>query len=105
MGPPGAYASVRTVCAATAVPIPQNIPDELDAAVLLKGMTTEFLVERCARISQGQSALVHAAAGGVGSLPVPWLNAAGVPVFAPDESRAKDDAGRVRVSGAGKGRA
>src|SRR3546814_10224875 len=62
MGPPGAYASVRTVCAATAVPIPQNIPDELAAAVLLKGMTTEFLVERCARIAPGQSALVHAAA-------------------------------------------
>src|SRR3546814_6927553 len=94
MGPPGAYASVRTVCAATAVPIPQNIPDELAAAVLLKGMTTEFLVERCARIAPGQSALVHAAAGGVGSLLVQWLKAAGVEVFAHAGSEAKADAVR-----------
>src|SRR3546814_12870785 len=92
MGPPGAYASVRTVCAATAVPIPQNIPDELAAAVLLKGMTTEFLVERCARISPGQSALVHAAAGGVGPLLVQWLKAAGVAVFAHAGSKAQADA-------------
>src|SRR3546814_9194428 len=92
MGPPGAYASVRTVCAATAVPIPQNIPDELAAAVLLKGMTTEFLVERCARIAPGKSALVHAAAGGVGSLLVQWLKAAGVEVFAHAGREAKADA-------------
>lgn len=95
MGPPGAYASVRTVCAATAVPIPQNIPDELAAAVLLKGMTTEFLVERCARIAPGQSALVHAAAGGVGSLLVQWLKAAGIDVFAHTGCEAKADAVRA----------
>src|SRR3546814_19514456 len=89
MGPPGAYASVRTVCAATAVPITQNIPDELAAPVLLKGMTTEFLVERIARIAPCQSALVHAAAGGVGSPLVQWLKAAGVEVFAPAGSEAK----------------
>src|SRR3546814_4751355 len=58
----------------------------------LKGMTTEFLVERCARIAPGQSALVHAAAGGVGSLLVQWLKAAGVEVFAHAGSEAKADA-------------
>src|SRR3546814_17056501 len=55
-------------------------------------MTTEFLVERCARIAPGQSALVHAAAGGVGSLLVQWLKAAGVEVFAHAGSEAKADA-------------
>jgi NADPH2:quinone reductase len=81
-GPIGAYATHRLIDAARVVPIPDGLSDETAAAGLLKGCTTEFLVERCARIQPGQWALVPAAAGGVGLLLVQWLKAAGAHVIA-----------------------
>lgn len=78
----GAYASVRIMPAAELVPVPDGISNETAAAIMLKGMTAEFLIERCAAIRPGQTALVHAAAGGVGSLLVQWLTSIGVHVFA-----------------------
>jgi NADPH2:quinone reductase len=81
-GPIGAYAAVRLMPADRVVPIPEGISDEVAAAVMLKGCTTEFLVERCARIQPGQWALVPAAAGGVGLLLVQWLTHIGVHVIA-----------------------
>jgi NADPH2:quinone reductase len=81
-GPIGAYASVRVMPADRVVPIPAGISDEVAAAVMLKGCTTEYLVERCARIETDQWALVPAAAGGVGLLLVQWLRHIGVHVIA-----------------------
>jgi NADPH2:quinone reductase len=81
-GPIGAYASVRLIPADRVVPIPDGISDDVAAAVMLKGCTTEYLVERCARITAGQWALVPAAAGGVGLLLVQWLRHIGVHVIA-----------------------
>jgi NADPH2:quinone reductase len=81
-GPIGAYAAVRVMPAERVVPIPDGISDEVAAAVMLKGCTTEYLVERCARIAAGQWALVPAAAGGVGLLLVQWLTHLGVHVIA-----------------------
>jgi NADPH2:quinone reductase len=49
---------------------------------MLKGCTAEFLVERCAKIERGETVLVHAAAGGVGSILVPWLKSLGAVVIA-----------------------
>jgi NADPH2:quinone reductase len=49
---------------------------------MLKGCTAEFLIERCGRIEAGEAVLVHAAAGGVGSILVPWLKAVGATVIA-----------------------
>src|SRR3546814_17763248 len=66
-----------------------DISTEMAAAVLLKGTTAEFLIERCARIQSGQTAFVHAAAGGVGLLLVQWLKAIGVHVLAHTGSEAK----------------
>ena len=77
----GAYASARNVPADRLLPIPDSISDEVAAAILLKGCTAEFLVERCARVAAGDTVLVHAAAGGVGLLLVQWLKAAGVTVI------------------------
>jgi NADPH2:quinone reductase len=62
--------------------LPANVSDETAAAALLKGCTTEFLVERCARVQPGQWALVQAAAGGVGQLLVQWLKHVGAHVIA-----------------------
>jgi len=82
LAPPGAYATHRLIAADRLVRLPDAIGAEAAAAVLLKGCTAEMLVERCARVEAGEWVLVHAAAGGVGSLLVPWLKAAGAKVIA-----------------------
>ena len=94
----GAYASHRAIGADAAVRLPDGIDSELAAAAMLKGCTAEFLVERCAKVGAGQTVLVHAAAGGVGSILVPWLKAIGVQVIAHAGSAAK--AARARALGA-----
>ncbi|CAN5267964.1 quinone oxidoreductase [soil metagenome] len=78
----GAYATERNIRAAELFKLPDAIDDRTAAALLLKGCTTEFLVERCARVQAGQSVLVHAAAGGVGQLLCGWLKAIGATVIA-----------------------
>jgi NADPH:quinone reductase len=82
LAPPGAYATHRLVAADRLVRLPDAVGAEAAAAVLLKGCTAEMLVERCARVQAGEWVLVHAAAGGVGSLLVPWLKAVGAKVIA-----------------------
>ncbi|MEN2785502.1 quinone oxidoreductase [Sphingomonas qilianensis] len=77
----GAYATARNVPAASLLPLPADIDDRTAAAILLKGCTTEALIERCARVQPGQTVLVHAAAGGVGHLMVGWLKAIGANVI------------------------
>src|SRR5206468_8030838 len=79
---PGAYATHREIDAAKLVKLPDSIDAESAAATMLKGCTVEYLVERCARIQAGEWVLVHAAAGGVGSILVPWLKALGARVIA-----------------------
>nr|WP_110298326.1 quinone oxidoreductase [Blastomonas natatoria] len=85
----GAYADIRNVAAASLFKLPEDISDETAAAALLKGCTTEFLVERCARVEPGQAVLVHAAAGGVGLLLVQWLKAIGATVIGTVSSEEK----------------
>jgi NADPH:quinone reductase len=82
LAPPGAYATHRLIAADRLVRLPDDIGAETAAAVLLKGCTAEMLVERCARVRAGEWVLVHAAAGGVGSILVPWLKAVGARVIA-----------------------
>ncbi len=81
-GPLGAYATHRTIAADRLVKLPDAVGSEVAAAALLKGCTAEFLVERCAHIEQGEAVLVHAAAGGVGSILVQWLKSLGAIVIA-----------------------
>jgi NADPH:quinone reductase len=81
-GPLGAYATHRIIQAERLVKLPDALGFEEAAAVMLKGCTAEFLVERCAEVAAGDKVLVHAAAGGVGSILVPWLKAAGAEVIA-----------------------
>ena len=81
-GPLGAYSSHRAVAAERLVKLPEGISCELAAAAMLKGCTAEYLIERCARVQAGQTVLVHAAAGGVGSILVQWLKAIGAAVIA-----------------------
>ena len=78
----GAYASHRVIPAAKAMAIPGGIASETAAAVMLKGLTACYLAEDTFAASAGQTVLVHSAAGGVGSLLVPWLLDKGVTVIA-----------------------
>jgi len=77
----GAYATARNIAAHGLFLVPDDITDEVAAAGLLKGCTTEFLVERCAKVQPKWDILVHAAAGGVGLLLVQWLKHVGARVI------------------------
>lgn len=77
----GAYSTARNIKANSLFLIPADVSDEVAAAGLLKGCTTEFLVERCAKVQPKWDVLVHAAAGGVGLLLVQWLKHVGARVI------------------------
>lgn len=77
-GAPGAYAERRLFPAARLVRIPNGVSEEIAAAVLLKGMTVEYLLNRCVRPAPGSMALMYAAAGGVGLLAGQWARDSGV---------------------------
>ena len=77
----GAYATARNIEAACLFLIPADVSDEVAAAGILKGCTTEFLVERCAKVQAKWNVLVHAAAGGVGLMLVQWLKHVGANVI------------------------
>src|SRR5213079_2627266 len=79
--PPGAYAEWRTMPADLLVLLPDDISDEEAASGLLKGMTAEFLLHRIARVQEGDTILVHAAAGGVGLILCQWARALGATVI------------------------
>ncbi|MEH2469973.1 NADPH2:quinone reductase [Nitrobacteraceae bacterium AZCC 2161] len=69
---PGAYATSRIMPAARLVPIPDGVSDEHAAAVLMKGMTVEYLLNRCVAVKPGQQVLFYAASGGVGLIAGQW---------------------------------
>ena len=97
----GAYATERNLLPAGLFHIPHDISDETAAAGLLKGCTTEFLVERCGRVQAKWPVLVHAAAGGVGLLLVQWLKHVGATVIGtvstPEKAKLAKDAGADHV--------
>jgi NADPH2:quinone reductase len=78
---PGSYATHRTLAARWLVKLPDDVPDDVAAAIWLKACTVEFLVERCAKVSAGDTVLVPAAAGGVGILLCQWLADKGATVI------------------------
>jgi NADPH2:quinone reductase len=72
--PLGAYCDVRNMPASRLVALPDDVDFKLGAAVMLKGMTAQFLVRRTFHVERGHTVLVHAAAGGVGSLVCQWAH-------------------------------
>ena len=94
-GQGGAYAEFQVVPAVRAVALPQGVSFEAAAASLLKGMTTEFLLRRCYPVKAGETILVHAAAGGVGTLMVQWAKALGAIVIGTVGSEAKAELARA----------
>jgi NADPH2:quinone reductase len=90
-GPLGAYADARVISAAHLVKLPPSITDAHAAAMLLQGMTAQFLVRRTYNVQRGDNILVHAAAGGVGSILCQWAKALGATVIGTVGSSEKAD--------------
>jgi NADPH:quinone reductase len=80
-GPLGAYAEVRNLPADRAVKLPDALSFEQGAAMMLQGLTAQYLLRRTHRVQPGETILVHAAAGGVGSILVQWGKALGATVI------------------------
>jgi NADPH:quinone reductase len=82
MGPlPGAYCSVRCVPADWLLRLPPSVNDDVAAALLLKGVTADYLLRDLGHIGPGTRLLVHAAAGGVGLLLCAWAKHLGAQVI------------------------
>jgi len=81
-GPPtGAYAEARVMPAAKLLKLPDAISFEQGAAMMLQGMTAQYLLKRTFPVQAGQTILWHAAAGGVGLIACQWAKALGVTVI------------------------
>lgn len=93
----GSYAEVRLVPAARLVKLPAAIDDRTAAAMMLKGLTAEYLLLRCARVERGETILFHAAAGGVGSIACQWAKHLGARVIGTAGS--DDKVARARALG------
>ena len=76
--PPGAYADVRVMPAAGLVKLPDSISFEMAAAMMLQGLTVQYLFRRTFPLKGGETILFHAAAGGVGLIACQWARALGV---------------------------
>lgn len=78
----GAYSEARVLPAERLVRIPDGVDDRQAAALMLKGMTAQMLLRQVYRVRKGNTLLVHAAAGGVGSIVVQWAKHLGAAVIA-----------------------
>lgn len=93
--PIGAYAERRLMPADRLVALPEGISDEQAAAMMLKGMTAQYLLRRTYRVQSGQTVLFHAAAGGVGLIACQWAKHLGATVIGTVGSEAKADLARA----------
>ena len=87
--PIGAYRTRRVVPAERLVKLPDSIDFEVAASMMLKGLTTQFLLNTCYAVKAGDTVLVHAAAGGVGVLMGQWLKSIGATAIGTVGSPAK----------------
>ncbi|MDR7039027.1 NADPH2:quinone reductase [Methylobacterium sp. BE186] len=117
----GTYAEEPVIAAAAAVHVPEGIDDATAAAMMLKGLTAEYLLHRVYRVKPGDTILFHAAAGGVGLIACQWAKHLGATVIGtagtPEKAelakahgcdhvilyREEDFAARVREITGGKG--
>jgi NADPH2:quinone reductase len=80
-GSPGAYAEERNIEAKFLFKLPRSISYDTAAAMMLKGLTAQYLVRQTYRVKEGDTILVHAAAGGVGLILCQWGKALGATVI------------------------
>ena len=93
--PPGAYAEVRRIPAHRLVQLPEKISFQQGAAMMLQGMTARYLLRGCYDVKKGDTILIHAAAGGVGSIVCQWAKHLGATVIGTVGSPAKAELARA----------
>jgi NADPH2:quinone reductase len=93
--PPGAYSQIRCIPAHRLVKIPDNVSFETAAAMMLKGMTARYLIRGCYPVSSGDTILIHAASGGVGSIVSQWAHDIGATVIGTVGSAEKAEKARA----------
>lgn len=79
--PPGAYSETRLIPAHRLIKLPDEISSKQAAAMMLQGMTARYLLKGCYKVGKGDTILIHAAAGGVGSIVCQWAKFLGATVF------------------------
>jgi NADPH:quinone reductase len=79
--PVGAYAEVRVMPAHRLVVLPKGISDQQGAAMMLKGLTAQYLIRQTFKVKKGDTILFHAAAGGVGLIACQWAKSLGATVI------------------------
>jgi NADPH:quinone reductase len=79
--PVGSYAEARLIPADRLIKLPNGIDDKTAAAMMLKGLTVQYLIRQTYRVKKGDTVLLHAAAGGVGSILSQWANHLGASVI------------------------
>ncbi|MCH6588115.1 MAG: quinone oxidoreductase [Proteobacteria bacterium] len=79
--PPGSYSEARLIAADRVVKLPDAIDDQQAAAMMLQGMTVQYLIRQTHRVEAGETVLFHAAAGGVGLIACQWLKHLGATVI------------------------
>jgi NADPH2:quinone reductase len=89
VSPLGAYAAERVLPADRAVKLPDSITYEQAAAMMLKGMTVQYLLRRTYKVEKGDNVLIHAAAGGIGLIACQWANHLGANVIGTVGSKEK----------------
>jgi NADPH2:quinone reductase len=93
--PPGAYAEIRRIPAHRLVKLPESIPSRQGAAMMLQGMTARYLLKGCYEVKKGDVILIHAAAGGVGSIVCQWAKHLGATVIGTAGSPEKAELARA----------
>ena len=101
MGGVGAYSEARVIAADRLVPLPPDIPDRAAAALMLKGLTVQYLFRQTFPLKGGETILFHAAAGGVGLIACQWAKALGVTLIgttsSDEKAKAAKEAGAAHV--------
>lgn len=95
LGPQGAYSDVRVMPAGVLIPLPDGVSDRSASALMMKGMTAQYLFRQVYPLHGGETILYHAAAGGVGLVACQWARALGVTMIGTVSSDEKAEVARA----------
>jgi NADPH2:quinone reductase len=95
LGPQGAYSDVRLMPADVLIPLPESVSDRTASALMMKGMTAQYLFRQVRPLQGGETILYHAAAGGVGLVACQWARAIGVTMIGTVSTEAKAEVARA----------
>ena len=94
-GAVGAYCERRVMAADRLVRLPEGVTDETAAAMMLQGMTVQYLIRQTHKVQPGETILIHAAAGGIGLILCQWAKSLGATVIGTVSSKSKADLARA----------